>query len=45
VRARLGEIKVAPVNAETLAEEAPGFDTLPSAPVPKSAAGKRAEAD
>jgi len=45
VRARLGEIKVAPVNAETLAEEAPGSDTPPSVPVPKSTAGKRAEAD
>jgi hypothetical protein len=45
VRARLGEMKVAPVNAETLADEAPASDTLPSAPVPKSTTGKRAEAD
>jgi hypothetical protein len=43
VRARLSEMKVAPVSAETIADEtAPPF-----APVPKSALtnGKRAEAD
>ncbi|WP_299807565.1 DUF2865 domain-containing protein [Tardiphaga sp.] len=53
VRARLGEMKVAPVSAEMIAEEAPMPETRPAAPVPavtsvpKSApvarAGKRAE--
>ncbi|WP_146691327.1 DUF2865 domain-containing protein [Bradyrhizobium canariense] len=51
VRARLGEMKVAPVSAETVADETPAFDTGPDAmpvtSVPKStlARGKRAEVD
>jgi hypothetical protein len=49
VRARLGEMKVAPASAETLAEQAPLPDagTLPASMVPKtsSARGKRAEAE
>ena len=48
VRARLGEMKVAPVRAETISDEAPGTDTSrPAAPLPKStlAKGKRAEAN
>jgi hypothetical protein len=52
VRARLGEIKVAPVAAETVARDAPlpevGRDaTLPATAVPKPAASrdKRAETD
>jgi hypothetical protein len=52
VRARLGEIKVAPVAADTLARDTPppgaGRDaTLPATAVPKAAASrdKRAEAD
>src|SRR6185437_10092233 len=49
VRARLGEMKVAPVAAETIAEEVPLPDPghiLPVTSVPKSASagGKRAEA-
>jgi hypothetical protein len=51
VRARLGEIKVAPVSAETVAEEAPLPETsrdvtLPASVVPKAASprAKRAEA-
>jgi hypothetical protein len=53
VRARLGEMKVAPVNAETLASETPAPDgghdaASPLAPTPKTATrprDKRAEAD
>jgi hypothetical protein len=48
VRARLGEMKVAPVSAEMLANEAPPPEAvLPAAAVPKaaSAKAKRAEAD
>ena len=49
VRARLGEMKVAPVSAETLAEQAPlpEANTLPASVVPKTslARGKRAEAE
>jgi hypothetical protein len=48
VRARLGEMKVAPVSAEMLANEAPPAEAvLPAAAVPKaaSAKAKRAEAD
>jgi hypothetical protein len=48
VRARLGEIKVAPVSAETVANQAPPTDAvLPAAVAPKtvSARAKRAEAD
>ena len=48
VRARLGEMKVAPVAAETLASRAPLPDVaLPVTTVPKTAAArdKRAEAD
>jgi hypothetical protein len=51
VRARLGEMKVAPVSAEMIADEVPGSTTIPEAPaavpVPKSALakGKRAEAN
>jgi hypothetical protein len=51
VRARLGEMKVAPVSAETVAEEAPvtetGRDvTLPATVVPKAASrAKRADAN
>ncbi|MDB5608792.1 MAG: hypothetical protein JWP25_5692 [Bradyrhizobium sp.] len=47
VRARLGEMKVAPVIAETVANEAPLPDVaLPAASVPKTALarGKRADA-
>jgi hypothetical protein len=51
VRARLGEMKVAPVSAETVAEEAPLAETsrdvtLPATSVPKatSARAKRADA-
>jgi hypothetical protein len=51
VRARLGEMKVAPVAAETIADEMPLPEasrdiTLPATSVPKSASarGKRAEA-
>jgi hypothetical protein len=50
VRARLGEMKVAPANAEMIADEAPasqGGAAPPVAPVPKSvsAKDKRAEAN
>jgi hypothetical protein len=47
VRARLGEMKVAPVSAEMIADEAPAASTLPAASVPKSALakGKRADAN
>src|SRR6201996_9107543 len=48
VRARLGEMKVAPVNAETIADEAPSSTVVtPTTVVPKSAItpGKRAEAN
>jgi hypothetical protein len=49
VRARLGEMKVAPVRAEMIADEAPSTDTSqPSVtPLPKSALakGKRADAN
>ena len=49
VRARLGEMKVAPVSADTLAEQAPPPDagTLPASVVPQTspARGKRAEAE
>jgi hypothetical protein len=45
VRARLGEMKVAPVAAETIAEQAPMPEASPVTTVPKSAspAGKRAD--
>jgi Protein of unknown function (DUF2865) len=52
VRARLGEMKVAPVSAEMIADEAPPSDAsrdvvLPATTAPKaaSARGRRAEAD
>jgi hypothetical protein len=48
VRARLGEMKVAPVSAETVATQAPAPDvTLPITSVPKAVSpkAKRAEAD
>ena len=51
VRARLGEMKVAPVKAEMIADDAPlpavSQDTLPAAQAPKSALakGKRADAN
>jgi hypothetical protein len=49
VRARLGDMKVAPVSAEMIAEEAPSSTTIvaPSALPPKSvlARGKRADAN
>jgi uncharacterized protein DUF2865 len=48
VRARLGEMKVAPVAAETLANQTPVSDvTLPATSVPKAVSlrAKRAEAD
>jgi hypothetical protein len=51
VRARLGEMKVAPVSAEMIADEAPApspsREALPAASVPKSALakGKRADAN
>ena len=51
VRARLGEMKVAPVSAEMVSDEVPGSTAIPEAPaavaVPKSALakGKRAEAN
>jgi hypothetical protein len=52
VRARLGEMKVAPVSAEMIASDAPLPETsrdvaLPVSSVPKAvpAKGKRAEAD
>jgi hypothetical protein len=50
VRARLGEMKVAPVSAETVAEEAPlaetGRDvTLPATVAPKTAASRAKRAD
>jgi hypothetical protein len=48
VRARLGEMKIAPVNAETIADEAPSSTVVtPTTVVPKSAIapGKRAEAN
>jgi hypothetical protein len=49
VRARLGEMKVAPVSAEMIADEAPSSTTVvvPTALPPKSvrAPGKRAEAN
>ncbi len=46
IRARLGEMKVAPVNAEAVADEAPP-PVLPVSALPKSAPAndKRAEAD
>jgi len=47
VRARLGEMKVAPVAAETVANDAPPPDVLPALSVPKVASpkAKRAEVD
>jgi hypothetical protein len=48
VRARLGEMKVAPVSAEMIADEAPSATTIvPRTVVPKSAIapGKRADAN
>jgi hypothetical protein len=52
VRARLGEMKVAPVSADMIADEAPPSDgshdvVLPATSAPKaaSARGKRAEAE
>jgi hypothetical protein len=48
VRARLGEMKVAPVSAETVASDAPPPDAvLPAAALPKASStrAKRAEAD
>src|SRR5258708_9423425 len=48
VRARLGEMKVAPVNAEMIANDAPPPDiAVPAASVPKTASpkAKRAEVD
>jgi hypothetical protein len=48
VRARLGEMKVAPVSAETVASDAPSPEAvLPAAAVPKASStrAKRAEAD
>jgi hypothetical protein len=48
VRARLGEMKVAPVSAEMIADEAPSATTVvprTALPKPTIAAGKRAEAD
>ena len=50
VRARLGEIKVTPVSAEMLADEAPSAEAArdvapPAAPKAALAKGKRAEAD
>jgi hypothetical protein len=50
VRARLGEIKVTPVSAEMLADEAPSAEAgrdvaLPAVPKAALARGKRAEAD
>jgi Protein of unknown function (DUF2865) len=51
VRARLGEMKVAPASTETIADEAPtsspGHTAIPAIPVPKSAPAKdkRAEAN
>jgi Protein of unknown function (DUF2865) len=47
VRARLGEMKVAPVSAEMLANEAPPPDVLPAATLPKAVGtrAKRAEVD
>jgi hypothetical protein len=48
VRARLGEMKVAPVSAEMIADEAPSSTTVapPTAlPKPARAPGKRAEAN
>jgi Protein of unknown function (DUF2865) len=50
VRARLGEMKVAPVTAETVAEEAPAAETsrdvtLPATVVPKSASPREKRAE
>jgi Protein of unknown function (DUF2865) len=48
VRARLGEMKVAPVSAEMIADEAPSATTVvprTALPKPAVAPGKRAEAD
>jgi hypothetical protein len=47
VRARLGEMKVAPVAAETVANDAPPPDVLPATSLPKAASpkAKRAEVD
>jgi len=47
VRARLGEMKVAPVAAETVANDAPPPDVRPATSVPKAASpkAKRAEVD
>ena len=47
VRARLGEMKVAPVRAETIAEDTPNVDTITTGALPKSVAvrDKRAAAD
>jgi hypothetical protein len=45
VRARLGEMKVAPVRAETVANQAPPPDVAPPANKPVSTRAKRAEAD
>ena len=47
VRARLGEMKVAPVSADTVATEAPSPDVAPVTTLPKSTSsrGKRAEVD
>jgi hypothetical protein len=46
VRARLGEMKVAPVRAETVAADAPAEivrETLPDVTVPKTPAPKAAK--
>jgi hypothetical protein len=47
VRARLGEMKVAPVRAETIAEDTPSVDTVTTGSLPKSISirDKRAAAD
>jgi hypothetical protein len=47
VRARLGEMKVAPVRAETIAEDTPNVDTMTTGTLPKSVSikDKRAAAD
>jgi Protein of unknown function (DUF2865) len=47
VRARLGEMKVAPVRAETIADDTPSIDTITTGSLPKSVSvrDKRAAAD
>ncbi len=47
VRGRLGEMKVAPVRADTLADDAPSGDAITTGSLPKSVSvrGKRAAAD